>query len=151
MTPAEILTQIDTVLKAAAVTDGTLSYVNQAHIYIGKRSNITSYPAIVVDIGPARKLSNTHPKERWTVRLSIMAAIKVADESKQIVGDANIKGITDFSNDLMKVLSADHTLGGKCENLDIVDCVPDDSSDWPLRAFMMNIDVTYSQDRLTRA
>lgn len=151
MTPAAILTQIQTVLKAAAVTSGTLSYVNPAHIYLGIRTNIPEYPVIVIEPGPNKKLRDEYPDELWTMRVTIAAGIKIFNADLQIVGSATVKGMADFENDIKKVLSQDHTLSGTAINVTISDAMSDNGVDWPIRAFLINIDVQYRQNRLTRA
>jgi hypothetical protein len=85
------------------------------------------------------------------MKVMVAGGIRVFDESKQIVGDSNIKGIVDFENDVRKALSADHTLGGESINLSILDSASDDGSDYPLRGFNINIEILYRQNRTTRA
>jgi len=146
MTPANILSAIQDVLQASS----DLSYVNDSHIFIGKRTNITNYPVIVIEPGPIKKMRDEYPDELLTLRVVVAGGIKVFDEDKQIVGDTNIKGIADFENDIKIALSQDHTLSGEAINLDIIDSFPDDAGDWPIRGFVINIEVLYRQNRTAR-
>jgi hypothetical protein len=146
MTPAAIMTALQTQLQNSA----DLNYVPDCDIFIGKRVNITNYPVIVINEAPEKKVADEYPFELWKMNVVIAAGLKVFEEGKQIVGDSNIKGIYDFKNDIRKALSADHTLAGAAINLNILDDYPDDSSDYPIRAFAINIEVLYRQERLTR-
>lgn len=143
----DILTAFIAQLQAST----SLSSVADTNILLGKRTNITEFPVIVVEPGQSRKLNDVYPEENWALRVTLVGGIKVFDESKQIVGDENIAGITDFENDVRKAVSEDHTLGGECVNLSILDSLPDDGSDYPIRGFVMTIEILFKQNRLTRA
>jgi len=147
MNPPDILTALHNALK----NSDNISYVEDVNIHLGKVSNEPNYPAIVIDPGTKKKLSDTTGGiENWAMTVSVIGGIKVYDESKQIVGDANIKGLEDFENDVKKALSEDHTLGGTCLNVSILDSSPDDGQDYPLRGFLMTIEILYRQNRTTR-
>lgn len=139
-----------TALKTALQNSTNLTAVADTDIHLGKVTKISNYPVIVIDPGPSRKTRDTYPYEDWSMQVLIAVAIKVYDETKQLVGDANIKGAADFENDVRKALSEDHTLGGTCTNLIITDSIPDDGSDYPVRGFLMTVEILYRQDRTTR-
>lgn len=139
-----------TALKTALQTSSNLTAVADTDIHLGKVTKISNYPVIVIDPGPSRKMKDTYPYEDWSMQVFLAVAIKVYDESKQLVGDANIKGAADFENDVRKALSEDHTLGGACTNLIILDSIPDDGSDYPVRGFLMTVEILYRQNRSTR-
>lgn len=143
----EILTALVSQLKNSS----SVSSVGDTNILLGKRSNITEYPVIVIEPGLSRKLNDTFPEETWSLRVNVAAGIHHFDESKQIVGDSNIDGIMDLENDVRKALSEDYTLGGKCLNLSILESSPDDGSDFPIRGFLMVIEILFKQNRTTRA
>jgi len=144
------LPEILTALKAALVNSTSLSSVADANIFLGKRSNITEYPTIVIIPGQNRKVRDVFPKENWTAKVMIVGAIKVFDESKYIVGDSNILGIADLDNNIRKALSEDHTLGGKCINLSIMDTDLSYDGDYPEVGTVIGIEILYEQNRTTR-
>lgn len=142
----EILTALQTQLQNST----SLSSVDDTNIFLGKRSNIINYPVIVIEPGLSQKVKDEYPYEIWTSKINIAGGIKHFDESKQIVGNSNIDGIMDFENDIRKALSEDHTLGGKCINLSILESYPDDGSDYPIRGFLIVIEILFRQNRTTR-
>jgi len=139
-----------TALKTALQNSSDLSSVADTNIHIGEISNITTYPVIVIKPGVSTKVRDVYPFEEWRMTVSVIFALKVFDETKQIVGDVNIKGIKDFDNDVRKALSADHTLGGAALNVTIVESLPDDGSDYPVRGFVLTVEILYKQNRTTR-
>jgi len=85
-----------TALKTALQNSSDLSSVADTNIHIGEISNITTYPVIVIKPGVSTKVRDVYPFEEWRMTVSVIFALKVFDETKQIVGDVNIKGIKDF-------------------------------------------------------
>jgi len=147
MNPPAILTA----LKSALQDSAYLSDVADTNIHLGKVENVSNYPIIVIDPAAKRRIGDAKGSvEYWMMTVNILFAIKVFDQSKQYVGTASLKGIADMEKDVMKALSADYTLGGACVNLSIIDSVPDDGSDYPVRGAFMTIEIQYQQNSLTR-
>lgn len=147
MTPGAILTALQTALQGST----NLSYVDDNYIFIGKRGNIAEYPAVVLEPGLDRKVRDVFPEEERILTINVAGGIKVYDETKQLVGDVNIKGMLDFANDVKKALSEDHTLGGAAINVTVGDVVHDQGEEYPLRGFLVSVEVLYRQNRSTRA
>ena len=144
-------TDIINQLKIQLQNSADLDYVEDTHIFIGKRTNIANYPVIVIEPNGDRVVSQNYPYEEIILKVIIAAGIKIFDENKQIVGSSGIKGIVDFKNDIKKALSSDHTLDGKCSDLNIIDSIDDSAEEYPIRGFLINIEILYQQDRTTRA
>jgi len=140
MKPSSILAAIKTTLQNSA----DLSDVNDNYIFEGKRSNITNHPSIVFYSGPMIKIRDTFPNEEWKMNVTIIGVLKLFDENE------HEEEVADFINDILIALSQDHTLGGEAVNLSILGATPDDGSEWPLRGCVINIEVLYTQNRLTR-
>lgn len=140
-----------TALRTALQNSENLTAVADVNILIGKRTNINEYPVIEIVPGAERKVSDTYPTETWKLPIKIYAGIKVFDEEKYMVGDSDVPGITDFDLNIRKALSEDHTLGGKCVNLSILGSDPTYDGDYPVVGTVIDIEVLYEQNRLTRA
>ena len=147
MTPAKIIAALQDKLQAS--TD--LSYINDAHIFVGRRKAIANYPVIVIEPSGNKVVSREYPYENIALKVVIAAGLRVYDEEKQFVGDTSIRGILDFENDIKKAVSSDNTLGGECIDMNILDVQNDDAEDYPIRSFIINVEILYRQNITTRA
>lgn len=108
----KIFVAVREILKAAAIykrTAGappvTTGYVEK--VLDGIRENITenSFPAVVLEPGVTSEEGGTTTRRRiMAFNLRIVCFMECADFDKQIVGDANTKGILDFVNDVKNAL-----------------------------------------------
>jgi len=147
MNPSTILSQLQTQLQGSS----DLSYVNDEHIFLGRRVNITNYPAIAIEPNGDRKVADNYPYERIIQSVLLIGMLQIYDSEKQIVGSGTIKGIADFKNDIKKAISSDHTLAGNCVDMNIISSTDDLGENYPVRGFNMVIEILYDQDRVTRA
>jgi len=147
VTPSAIFKALETQLKNSS----DLSYVDDTHIFVGKRTNITNYPVIVIEPAGDRVVSRTYPYEDIIQKVVVAGGLKVYDENKQIVGDVSVKGIIDFKNDIKKALCSDNTLAGACIDLNIIDSQDDNAEDYPVRGFAINVEILFRQNAVTRA
>lgn len=146
MTPSAIITALQTQLKNSS----DLSYVDDAHIFIGRRTNIANYPVIVIEPLGDKVTGNSYPNEELILRIAVAGGIRAFNENMQIVGSGSTKGILDFKNDIKKALCSDNTLGGNCIDLNIVDSEDDSAEDYPIRGFVINVEISFRQDRELR-
>lgn len=145
MKAADILDALVTQLK----NNADINYVSDASIMLGVREKVSNFPAIIIEPGSITEMSFAYPKQRLMMKVAIIGYIHVLNVDKQIVGDANTKGILDFENDVKLALDADRTLAGEAINLDIVD-TSYDFVDFPYRNFTMSVEILFEQTRGTR-
>ena len=145
MNPIDIVSQLKTQLKNYA----DLSYIK--NVFIGKRSNIADYPVIVIDPQGSRLITHQYPNEIRILRVGIGVGVRVYNEDQQIIGSGSLKGSYDVKKDVSKALYSDHTLSGKCSDLNIVEDVDDEGEEYPIKGFILNIDITFEQNRETQA
>lgn len=110
----KIFVAVREILKAASIykrTAGTppvtTGYVVQ--VLDGVRDNVTenSFPAVLLEPGITAEEDGTTTRRRlMRFNLRIVCFMECADFDKQIVGDANTKGILDFVNDVKNALEA---------------------------------------------
>jgi hypothetical protein len=126
--------------------------VADSYIFDGRRSNITNWPAIGVIFGKTRLSIVEFPYEMRIQEAVVAGEIHIFDESKQLVGSGNIKGILDMIKDIEKALTSDTTLNGECIDINILNEEQDDFDvDYPNKGFKINIEILYRQDIVTRA
>lgn len=121
-------------------------YVN--YVFEGVRENITedSMPCLIaeptVDGDIAEEL-NTYAKVY--LNIDIVGYIYNASKpDRQIVGDADYKGIIDFAQDLRACLQASNTLGDRCIDIKLEPTLFD-FSEYPVRGFRVPIRILYQQ------
>jgi hypothetical protein len=147
MTPASIVTALHTILQNSAY----LGYIDDGNIFLGVREGVTSFPCLVVEPVGDRLLDETNPYEGRALGINIYLYIQVYDKEKQIVGDTNTKGVLDIENDIRKAISADIKLGlADVYDTRILSTVQD-IIQFPVRGFVVNIEIHYRQNRLSRA
>lgn len=145
MKAATILSALITQLKA----NSNISYVTDGAILLGVREKVNIFPSIIVEPLSLEEKSFAYPLQRMALRVGIIGYIHVMNTEKQIVGDANTKGILDFENDVKLALDADRTIGGNANHLDIVD-TSYDFVDFPYRSFTMSVEIFFEQVKSTR-
>lgn len=138
-TPTAILSALQTQLSGNA----TLSaYVKQ--FLLGVRESMTMFPVIVIEPVLNDESDEIHNRQECKLSVTVLAYIRVHDESKQIVGDANTKGILDVENDIKKALSSDRTLSGNCKWLSIKP-TRYEFVNFPIRNLEMEIEIEFRQ------
>jgi hypothetical protein len=148
MTPASILTALKSILESSQYLTG---YVPSGNVFLGVREGITIFPCLVVEPVGDRLLDENFANEGRALGINIYFYTQVYDKEKQIVGDTNTKGVLDIENDIRKAISADITLGlAEVYDTRILSSVQD-INQFPIRGFVINIEVHYKQNRLTRA
>jgi len=141
--PADILSQLKTILENSS----DLSYVK--NVFLGYREGIVQFPVIILE--PVRIVESDGVYGRQDLRLSvaIIGFISVKNKDKQIVGDANYKGILDFENDVKKAISADRTLGGYAIHTTFIE-TRYEFVEYPVRGFAIDVEVRFRQDTKER-
>ena len=146
MLPATIVATVQDILQDSTY----LGYINDGDIMLGVREGITVFPSIVIEVAGDRLLDESYPYEGRAININIIGYIQVFDKDKQLVGDANTKGVLDIENDIRKAVSADITLGLS----DVYDtrllATVQDIDQYPVRGFAVSVEVHYRQNRLTR-
>jgi hypothetical protein len=147
MTPATIISTIQTLLKNSS----DLSYIADGDILLGVRESITTFPCLLIEPVNDKIIVEDFPNEQRILSVNITGYVQVYDKDKQLVGDANTKGVLDVENDIRKALSSDNTLGiADVYDSRIINSVHD-FEQYPIRGFAINLEVHYRQNRLTRA
>lgn len=148
MNPVTILTELITQLK----NSDDLSYINDTHIFDGRRGNISNHPCIAIIFGKSRLTNEEYPYELRTQEAVIAGEIKIFDEAKQLIGSGDLKGILNMIIDIEKALTSDITLNGSCIDIKILNEEQDDGDvTYPNKGFKINIEILYRQHITTRA
>lgn len=110
----KIFVAVREILKASSIykrTTGappvTTGYV--VHVLDGVRDNVTenAFPAVLLEPGVTTEDDGTTTRRRLLrFNLRIACFMECVDFDKQIVGDANNKGILDFVNDVKNAIEA---------------------------------------------
>lgn len=139
-TPAGIVSALQTLLE----NDATLSaYVEQVLLGSREAGSITLFPTLIIEPLSDEETDLLYTQENNHLIVQAIGLIKVLDKEKQIVGDANTKGILDIANDVKKAIDADRTLSATAIKATIK--TTSYRVDFPLRYFTMNIDIMYRQ------
>lgn len=141
--PSTILSTLKTQLEGSS----DLSYVKE--VFIGARENILNYPCIIIEPLGIDESDDIHAQQELVLRVGIFGYINVMTKSKQIVGDANTKGITDFLNDTAKAICSDRTISSNALWTRII-TTHFDFVEYPARNFAMEIHIAYRQSSTGR-
>jgi hypothetical protein len=146
MTPSSIVAKIQDILQDSS----DLSYVNDYDILLGVRENITTFPSILIEPTSDILIQEDYQFEQRELSVNITCYVQVYDKDKQIVGDANTKGVLEIENDIRKALSADNTLGltGVYDSR-ILSSIHE-FEQYPVRGFALNFSIHYKQNRTLR-
>jgi hypothetical protein len=144
--PAELITNLKTLLSGNA----TLSaYVKQFLLGTREIETITLYPTIMLEPIVDEENDSVYQKQENHFRVQVIGLINVPDKDKQIVGDANTKGILDVVNDVKLAIDGDRTLSGKANHIAIGETSYSPDL-YPVRQFTMLLDIWYDQIAGTR-
>lgn len=139
MKPSAIVTALISQLQNYS----NLSYVKQVLSGVRELESVTMYPSIIVDMTSdveSESVYNTY-ENHFIAR--IIGLIRVSDKDLQLVGDANTKGILDLLNDVKLAIDSDKTIGGNASHSVIG--TTESVVDFPIRQFVMEVDIWYSQ------
>jgi len=146
MKPEDIWNQVKSVLE----NDATLSSYVKA-VYEGMRSRIPTAPCIILEPVANREKDVSIPSRiEGVFTIMIFGVIRAYDVGKQIVGDADHKGILDMEQDIKKALGAYPNLNGTCIYFEFPNTIFD-FSEYPIRRVDIELAVHYRQDFKTRA
>jgi len=138
--PASILSALLTQLRNSS----DLNYVNDESILLGVRESISFFPCIILEPLALLESDEIHDRQELTFRIAVIGYIETTLKDKQIVGDANTKGILDFENDVKKAISSDLTMGGNAIHTQIVE-TRYEFVNFPVRSFAMDVEVWFRQ------
>ena len=124
-----------------------LDYVKQ--FLLGIREGIATYPVIIIEPNRLVESTEVYGQQDLHVELEVKGILDCKDKEKQIVGDANTKGIMDFENDVKLALDSDRQIGGIAIDSKIIETNYDYSA-YPLRAFSIKIDAWFRQTESIR-
>ena len=149
-TPAEIISALQTQLKAAAVTGGHLSYIDPLQILIGAREGLADFPAICIERESQEEKEFAYPQYDEMMKVVLIAIIKTEDKDQQLIGtDGTTKGTLDVENDIKLTIDSDKTLGGKAIDVNIEDTV-DGIIEFPVRSINIRMTIWFRQTRAVR-
>ena len=136
----DIWTEVTNILTTAK-TSGTLTYVKD--ILQGVREDVPLYPIIVLEPKSESEARHTVPRFiRNTFGLSIICWIEAYKPDKQIVGEANDKGILDIVRDVKNVLNAYPNLNGKAIKFEFP-TTTFGAENWPYRYGSVEMSIEY--------
>jgi len=141
--PADVLNQLKTILENSS----DLSYVK--NVFLGYREGITQFPVIILEPMRIVESDDIYGRQELRFSVAIIGFISVKDKERQIVGDANYKGILDFENDIKKAISADRTLGGYAIHTTFIE-TRYEFVEYPVRGLAIDIEVRFRQDTEAR-
>lgn len=121
-------------------------------VYAGIRDNIplNNFPCITLEPTNAPEEAVTMPHNtEINFTLTIYGYIKIFEVDKQIVGDANNKGILDLNFDIKKALGAHIDLDGECLYFSFPDTRFSFNS-YPFRGVEIDMKITLRQSFVTR-
>lgn len=143
-TPATIITA----LKAQLEADTTLAAYVKAYL-LGVREEINEFPCLIIEPTSMLEDDDIHNYQEQTLVVAIMGYVKVNNPDKQIVGEGDIRGILDVENDVKKAISADITIGGTVAKASITESKYD-FADYPIRSFVLNVELYFRQNLTAR-
>ena len=145
MNNATIVSALKTALEGAS----GLSYVKQ--VLLGNRQidTITLYPTIIIEPIGEQESQEVYNVFENKLIVSVMGLINVTNPDKQLVGDANTKGVLDVVNDLKTALDADYTLGGVASHM-VIGEVQYSGELYPVRMFALDLEIWFRQTKGTR-
>lgn len=117
-------------------------------VFKGVRENVgnESMPCLIlepVQDGALAEELNTYSKSYFNVDI-VGYTYNVSEPDKQIVGDADYKGIVDFAQDVRACLQSSNTLGDRCIDIRLEPTLFD-FSEYPVRGFRVAIRILYQQ------
>lgn len=131
----------------------TLNYVKQ--VLIGRRESITNVPVLIIE--PVRTVEYAEflgDVQSIKMEVDIIGIVQVYDKDKQIVGDAETKGIFDFENDVKNVLDSKYQYEDANSVKQAVDSVITETtynfSQYPYRGFNIRLEIKIRQTRASR-
>jgi len=151
-TEITVWNQVKTTLQNAMQAGGVLEYVKK--IYEGFRTNIPQgdLPCIIMELpdNSIREVVKIYPvTSEVYFTITLIGVTKVEDKNAQIVGDANWKGILDFSRDIKKALASNLDLSGNCLKFEFPQ-TRFDFTDWPIRRCEVDMETHLRQGYQTR-
>lgn len=128
----------------------SLNYME--YVYEGRRFDVEpeSLPCLMLepsqDGEPQRRTANVD-LQVFTVDIYGVSSNNFDEHNKIIVGDQNYKGVLDVAQDVKAVLKASSTLGDIVYDVNIQPVIFDviDVEKYPVRGFLMPVQITYRQ------
>jgi len=118
------------------------------YVFKGVREGIgnESMPCLIIEPtkdGEIAEELNTYSKVYCNIDV-VGYVYNVSEPDKQIVGDADYKGIVDFAQDVRACLQSSNTLGDRCIDIRLEPTLFD-FSEYPIRGFRVPIRILYQQ------
>jgi len=144
-TPSSILLEIQTQLRASS----DLSAIDNSHILLGIRENITNYPSIFIEPLRIEDKDFVYQRQEMDFHIAILGYVKQTGSKDDLVADGSTDGILNLENKIKIALDGDRTLNAKVIHFWYVETVYD-FYNYPIRNLGIEIGVRFRQTSGTR-